>query len=73
MFEALALLGAGFIFLILALIWEMIWKGIALWYAARNDHLGWYVAILVVNSLGILPMIYLILYAKKKQTAKKRK
>lgn len=45
----------------LAIVWELLWKGFALWKAARNGQRNWYIAILVVNSLGILPIIYLII------------
>jgi hypothetical protein len=71
MLGELAALGAGFMFfLMVAVIWETIWKGMGLWYAARNGHKGWYVAILVLNTLGILPIIYILMYTKKKQTTK---
>ncbi|HLD51127.1 hypothetical protein A3K34_01605 [candidate division WWE3 bacterium RIFOXYC1_FULL_40_10] len=46
-------------------IWEMTWKGISLWVSARNNHKYWYAAILVVNSIGILPIVYLIIQRLK--------
>jgi len=65
------LLGVGlgaFIFLIIILaIWELIWKGIALWHAAQNKHKGWYVCILIFNTAGILPIIYLLMHKKNKK------
>ena len=72
MFEEMAVLGAGFIFfIIVATIWELVWKGIALWKAARNEHKIWYIAILIVNSLGILPIIYILLHQQKKKKSRK--
>lgn len=50
--------------LALAGIWELIWKGLALWRAARRQQLGWFVALLIFNTLGILPIIYLLLTRK---------
>ena len=41
-------------------LWELAWKGIALWKAGRRNQLGWFIAILVINSVGILPIYYLI-------------
>ena len=41
-----------------AVAWSLIWKGIALWHAARNGQKGWYVALLVVNTLGLLEILY---------------
>ena len=45
-------------------IWDLIWKGLSLWKAGRNGQRNWFVALLIVNSLGILPMIYLKFFQK---------
>jgi hypothetical protein len=45
--------------------WEMIWKLIAFWKSARNNHLGWFVCIAIFNTAGILPIIYILLHRKK--------
>ena len=45
--------------ILLAIIWELVWKGIAMWRAAHNGHKGWFVAMLIINSVGLLPLIYL--------------
>jgi len=37
------------------IIWQLIWKGIALWRAGRNNQLKWFLAILLLNTAGILP------------------
>jgi methionyl-tRNA synthetase len=49
----------------LMLAWAVVWKGIALWHAARGGQKAWYVAILFVNSIGILEIIYLQFFRKK--------
>jgi len=54
------------ILFLVAMFWSIVWKGIALWKSARNGHKGWYVAILILNTLGILEIIYLIFFNKKK-------
>lgn len=46
--------------LIVLVIWELIWKGMALWKSAQRKEKGWFVAVLLINSVGILPLIYLI-------------
>jgi hypothetical protein len=46
-------------------IWELIWKGIALWKCGRNNQLKWFIFILILNTLGILPIIYLKFFQKK--------
>jgi len=40
-------------------LWELIWKGFALWRAGRRNQPVWFVCLLLINSLGILPIIYL--------------
>ena len=51
--------------LILILVWTLPWKGIALWKAARNSHKGWFVALLIINTLAILEIIYIFYFSKK--------
>lgn len=48
------------------LAWSLFWKGIALWKAAKYDQRNWFIVILVVNLVGILEIIYLFGFAKKK-------
>lgn len=46
--------------------WEAVWKAIALWKAARNSHLAWFVCLIIFNTIGILPIIYIFAFSKKK-------
>lgn len=50
------------------LIWSIAWKGLALWRASKNDQKNWFIAILIINTLGILEIAYLFGFAKKKMT-----
>ena len=54
----------GFLFL-LVVAWSLVWKGMALWHAAREGHKGWFVVLLVVNTVGILEILYLYVFSKK--------
>lgn len=59
--------GVGFfgLFMMFGLIvWSLVWKGLALWKAAKIGHRGWFVALLVVNTLGILEILYLYVFSK---------
>ncbi len=58
------------IVIILLFIWSFIWKGIALWKCGRNNQLAWYIVLLVLNTCGILEIIYLIWFQKKKDSDK---
>jgi hypothetical protein len=58
---------AGFIFLLI--IWTLVWKGIALWHSARNNQKAWFVILLVINTAGILEIIYIAFFRKNQNTA----
>jgi len=49
----------------LALVWTMVWKGIALWRAGRNGHLVWFIVIFIINTLGILEIIYIFAFSRR--------
>jgi uncharacterized protein DUF5652 len=51
--------------IIILAIWESIWKLIALWKSAGNKHLAWFICIALINTAGILPIIYILLNKKK--------
>lgn len=54
---------AGFILLA---AWTIIWKGIALWKAAKNGSLAWFIVLLILNTTGILEILYIFVFSKKK-------
>lgn len=56
--------------IILLIIWSVIWKGIALWHAARNNQRAWYIALLIINTVGILEIVYLSFFKKKREAKK---
>ncbi|MDR1226920.1 MAG: DUF5652 family protein [Prevotellaceae bacterium] len=51
--------------LVLLVIWEMTWKAIAMWKSARRSQKTWFVCIVIFNTAGILPIVYLLLNRKK--------
>jgi hypothetical protein len=53
-------------------LWEMAWKGMALWRASQKSQKPWFIALLIVNTIGLLPIIYLLMdkYSKKKDLKK---
>jgi len=58
-------------FLFPLMIWSIVWKGWALWRAAKNDSLPWFIALLILNTAGILDILYIFVFGKK--SAKKGK
>lgn len=49
---------------LLVVFWELGWKGWALWRAAQRNDKAWFVVLLFVNTLGILPIAYLFIFSK---------
>lgn len=45
-------------------IWAIAWKGWALWIAGRKNSPIWFVALLVINTLGILEILYIFVFSK---------
>jgi methionyl-tRNA synthetase len=46
--------------LIPLLIWSMTWKGLALWAAGKRKEKTWFIVLFLVNTVGILEIIYLL-------------
>lgn len=56
-----------FPFFILLIIIDLALRGIALWKSARSMQKGWFIFLLIINSLGILPLVYLLFFQKKRK------
>ena len=57
----ISLLGGLFILLVLI---SLALKGFALWHAAKRGEKWWFVALLLINTMGLLELAYLIFFAK---------
>ena len=51
--------------LIILAIWDGVWKLIAMWKAGRNNDMAWFICIALINTIGILPIVYILLQRKK--------
>lgn len=47
------------------LVWSLAWKGWALWLAARRGDMVWFIALLVINTFGLLEIFYIFAIAKQ--------
>ena len=56
--------------LILLIIWSLAWKGIALWHAARNGQLVWFIAMTLINLVGLLEITYILFFQRKTENSK---
>lgn len=47
-------------------VWDLVWRGLALWRAGRNSQKGWFTVLLIINSAGVLPIFYLLTHRQNK-------
>ncbi len=52
--------------LIPLVLWSLFWKGLALWHSSRRGQPWWFVILLLINTMGLLEIIYLFAVAKVK-------
>jgi hypothetical protein len=45
--------------------WVIVLKGLALWKAAQREEKWWFIAFLVVNTLGILEIVYYYIFSER--------
>lgn len=53
----------GGVLLALSIIWTLVWKGFALWIAAREKRKLWFIAVLILNTLGILEIVFIFFFS----------
>ncbi|MEA1929506.1 MAG: DUF5652 family protein [Patescibacteria group bacterium] len=46
------------------MLWSLVWKGLALWHAGGRKQKIWFIILLVVNTAGVLEIIYLFFVVK---------
>jgi hypothetical protein len=51
--------------ILIAILWTLPWKGVALWKASRLGHKKWFIVMLILNTLGILEIVYIYFIARK--------
>jgi hypothetical protein len=57
--------------LTLMAIWALPWKGWSLWKSAKNDDKIWFIALLVTQTVGILDILYIFVFSRKKLSKSK--
>jgi hypothetical protein len=50
--------------IIVLAIWETIWRMIAFWKSARNHQLAWFIVMALVNTAGILEILYIAFFQR---------
>lgn len=57
-------------FISIGALWSIFWKGLALWKSAGEKDKVWFVVLLVVNTLGLLEILYLFVFSKRDKAEK---
>ncbi|NTU66637.1 MAG: hypothetical protein HGB08_01810 [Candidatus Moranbacteria bacterium] len=61
----------NYVLLLIAVsVWTIPWKGIALWRAAKNNDRAWFLAILILNTLAILEILYIFVFFRKNRNGR---
>ncbi len=66
-------LGISLSLLIVLVVWEAVWKLIALWKSARKGSITWFIILAIFNTAGILPILYIFVFSKVKCKPAKKK
>jgi hypothetical protein len=48
-------------------LWVLPWKGVALWRSAQRKNKWWFIALLIMNTLGLLEILYIFVFSKNKK------
>ena len=51
--------------IVILTLWTIPWKIYALWTAVKHNHRKWFVALIILNTVGILEIFYIFKIAKK--------
>lgn len=57
----------------ITIVWSAVWKAIALYKAARLEQKVWFGALFILNTFGLLEILYIFYFSKtqiQKQSAK---
>ena len=55
--------------LILVALWDGVWKLTAMWKSARHNQLAWFICLAIFNTVGVLPIFYILLFQKTDPSA----
>ncbi|MEK6895333.1 MAG: DUF5652 family protein [Nanoarchaeota archaeon] len=66
-------IGINLWLLVIIIIWSAIWKMAALWKSARKNQIIWFIILAVVNTVGILEILYIYVFSEMKKASKTEK
>lgn len=51
-------------------VFDYVLKAVALWIAARKGAKAWFIVLLILNTIGILPLFYIFYFSKQDKVIK---
>jgi len=57
----------------LLIAWSLYWKGTALWKASKKNQPVWFVILLLINTAGLLEILYIYYFSKKSSREEENK
>jgi len=57
-------------FLFLIMVWEGVWKLVAMWKSARKKSVIWFILLAIINTAGILSILYIFVFSELKSKEK---
>ncbi len=60
------IVGGTWLLFLLVAVWSLAWKGWGLWVAAHRGEKPWFIAMLILNTAGLLEIFYLFVIAKQR-------
>lgn len=58
----------------IVLVWQVLWSGLALWRSAKLNQNKWFIGLFIsflfIHTIGIIEIVYLFYFAKKRLTIK---
>jgi methionyl-tRNA synthetase len=62
----------GAVIIVVASVWSLVWKAVALYKAGKLRHKGWFAALFFINTLGILEILYVAHFSKTERRMARR-
>ena len=53
--------------------WIIVWKLLALWKSARNNHIVWFIVLAILKTVGILEILYIYVFSKMGKKSQRTK
>jgi hypothetical protein len=63
----------GIVAIVVVSLWTLVWKMVALYTAGKTRQKGWFIALFLINTVGVLEILYIGFFAKSEARDAKRR